>query len=265
MKQRRTAAFTLIELLVVISIIALLISILLPALSASRSAARNAVCKSNLRQLAVYGTSYTTDFKVMPVHYTSTIKAASNANTYYQSYGVAGWYDRIEYYSRQLDQDTGMFCPQGFANFQGTRVDKSLDENPGTNYAVNPYRGGRVRVKGPLPVTRFGPRPPSELFLNSDTYWFVDAPVKPQGSPGRYNISATAMPGFLPAHTGEFPWSWESPLIGNGTANEATFNPHPNFNANFVYGDGHVSGLTQKDALSMTAAQERQFMGYLDN
>ena len=54
-------AFTLIELLVVISIIALLIGILLPALGAARKSARNAICASNIRQIAIGHLSYAQD------------------------------------------------------------------------------------------------------------------------------------------------------------------------------------------------------------
>ncbi len=54
-------AFTLIELLVVISIIALLIGILLPALGAARNAGRSIASLSNLRQIGIGLTVYTTE------------------------------------------------------------------------------------------------------------------------------------------------------------------------------------------------------------
>lgn len=54
--------FTLIELLVVIAIIAILAAMLLPALQSARESARSAVCKSNLRQLALGWQMYVTDY-----------------------------------------------------------------------------------------------------------------------------------------------------------------------------------------------------------
>ncbi len=58
---KKQKAFTLVELLVVISIIALLMAILMPTLTKVRQQAQAVVCKSNLRQLALFGVMYAVD------------------------------------------------------------------------------------------------------------------------------------------------------------------------------------------------------------
>ncbi len=63
---RRRSGMSLIELVVVISMIGLLVALILPAIHGAREAARRAACKSNLHQIGIALTGYSSNHGVYP-------------------------------------------------------------------------------------------------------------------------------------------------------------------------------------------------------
>jgi prepilin-type N-terminal cleavage/methylation domain-containing protein/prepilin-type processing-associated H-X9-DG protein len=70
MRYRNVRGFTLIELLVVIAIIAILAAILFPVFAQARESARKTTCLSNLKQLGLGWTMYSSDYDEQAVPWT---------------------------------------------------------------------------------------------------------------------------------------------------------------------------------------------------
>ena len=119
----RRIGFTLIELLVVIAIIAILAAILFPVLARAREKARQATCLSNLKQLGLAATMYSSDHdeRLMPGYICK------------QSTGSGGWWyiagGRIQPYVKNMQI---LLCPSS---------DDRTDLSYGINYEL--YNGGQ--------------------------------------------------------------------------------------------------------------------------
>jgi prepilin-type processing-associated H-X9-DG protein len=87
---RKRVAFTLVELLVVIGIIAVLIGVLLPVLGRARASAQSIACASNLRQLGLAITMYSSDKKGFLPYPTTSLGEQSL------------WYNAVDPYLRAV-------------------------------------------------------------------------------------------------------------------------------------------------------------------
>lgn len=111
----RKTAFTLIELLVVVAIIGILAALVFPVIGKMRDRAQTAKCASNLRQ----------------IHVASTLFSSDNNNTIVPSLNwKAGgtWYDVLAPYLVARGKNSTLFCPANKIAFS---------EDPRCNYNWN--------------------------------------------------------------------------------------------------------------------------------
>lgn len=149
--RRNRAAFTLIELLVVVAIIVALIAILLPSLSKARENARSVVCLSNVRQIGMTLSVYTTEWgnQLFPVN-------ASLNNSLHWYDMVAGlltgqkpYYDIMKYAAKRCP---AMQCPTDLQMYPKQDVPFTYTMNSRTG-AGNFDQGLRMsRVENPSRV-----------------------------------------------------------------------------------------------------------------
>lgn len=247
---KKLRAFTLVELLVVIGVIAVLISILLPALSRSLAAARAVQCQSNLRQIAMWGMQYATEYSGWLPSRGENPPSLGGSGLYWWEISNTNWADKAGPYGlwkANATYGTTMHCPEAI-NVVTVRTG-----NYGCNYGLNQYLGGGHTSSGGVN----GPAPRTKL-LSDKAYWFGEARIFNSGG---WDFHPTLSLSTATAPNGNFPWNWQN--TGNGGSSPATtFKGHPNNTNFFVFGDGHCAGVTQNEYLKMSAAEQKIFTGY---
>jgi prepilin-type N-terminal cleavage/methylation domain-containing protein len=123
---RKRGGFTLIELLVVIAIIAILAAMLLPALAKSKETAKRAVCKSNMRQIAMGAMMYASD----------------NQENYPTAASHLVWepLNIFNYFVSNMHMGTNALQCPNYANF----LDPSFAGSPGMVYVDTAGNRGRL-------------------------------------------------------------------------------------------------------------------------
>jgi prepilin-type N-terminal cleavage/methylation domain-containing protein/prepilin-type processing-associated H-X9-DG protein len=250
-RNQHRRGFTLVELLVVIGIIALLVAILLPALSRARLQANMVACRSNLRQIGQWALMYANENGgILPTRGQAPNPGPDYNTQFWSQIGATDWFEKTGKVNlwKGTGSTTGpLICPQ--AQNLGLRPN-----NRGNTYGLNTFLGGqRLFSAGVAPL-------PKSKMLKATRFWFADARIE-LTTTGVDFFSFLNFSAGSTAATNTWPWNWRPPLT-TPPAPDSSLSGHPNLTNNFLYGDGHVEGMSRSEFQKMNITQLREFIAY---
>lgn len=231
----KRSSFTLIELLVVVAIIAMLAAFMLPALTQARRVAASAVCTSNLKQVALWGVDYSSDWGgVLPTN------AWDHHPQSWDELASTHWYQKNPEHSNNVSGSV-LSCPQA------VRSVSPVFNSRIPHYCLNEYFGGKKALSGPK-----NGKVPKVGWLHSRHWWFIDAPIIIRNwTQGKFHFRENETLEFDgEAIHSAWPWgiaiqALDMPVAGlYGKA-------HPSSRANAIHGDLHVEGYTREQFWEM--------------
>ena len=212
---KQHSAFTLIELLVVVAVLALLVSILLPSLGRARQLSQQAVCGSNLRQIAFANIGYSTENND---YFTLAAEDILVGNG-----GTKRWHGVRNSPGVSSDPNDNCFDPRrgplvkylegggvkqcpSFVDYSTEGADNAFEAACG-GYGYNQqYLGGRYDLYSLFTPGDFGKAARvsarlSDVGSPSDTVMFTDAALA-QANPLRVIEYSFCEPPYFPSHKG---------------------------------------------------------------
>ncbi|MFI4911446.1 MAG: type II secretion system protein [Sedimentisphaeraceae bacterium JB056] len=236
MKTKSYKAFTLIELLVVISIIALLMSVLMPALGSARAIAKKAVCKSNIRQIAIANNLYSQENDGEFVLAATDIYASSG--------GLSRWHGKRDNVNEAfeftrsdlfpyLQTDSIKECPEKVDFIDGQTWDSDFEKGGG-GYGYNMTYVGSGSWRGGTATYNKATKQ-SDVSCPSQTVMFADSAMAKldKGVPYFLEYSFIEPPFFVSRGMVQKNWGYTSPSMHFRHRHKA----------NIVWVDTHVSEL----------------------